>query len=360
MQMTSPGHSSPCSGRGLGQRKGADWCQRAEPAERIHHDLVAVVLIRRQLRGRRIVHRPGDVRQRASVRRAGVSGPPAPRAGSAGIGALSSAKLGRISTVACWPTGRCEAAGEYETALDGGEIAFTVTASHGDWGAAQQLRGFAALNAGPGATGTGISSLACPSAGNCSAVGSYQDAGGHLQVFVDSEQHGGWASATEIRGSAALNTGGTAYVNQVSCGSAGNCSAGGLYSAPTASDSRAFVVTEHRGIWGKAEEVPGTAMLNTGNSAAVVVVSCGSAGNCSAGGSYTRHAAFNPPDEVFVVTERNGVWGKAEEVPGTATLNSGGDAGVFAMFCNRGGQCAAGGQYEAGQQRFQAFLVSRG
>jgi hypothetical protein len=234
-----------------------------------------------------------------------------------------------------------------------------VTSSRGTWGSAEQLPGFAALNAGPGAIGTGISSLACPSAGNCSAAGSYEDAADNLQVFIASEQRGRWRNATEIRGTAALNTGGIAYVNQVSCASAGNCSAGGLY-APATSDRQAFLVTEHHGTWGKAEEVPGTARLNTGNIAAVLVVSCGSPGNCSAGGSYTRHAKVNPPQEVFAVTERNGVWGKAEEVPGTAELNSGGDAGVFAMFCGPGGQCAAGGEYEPGQQRFQAFLVSRG
>jgi hypothetical protein len=70
-------------------------------------------------------------------------------------------------------------------------------------------------------------------------------------------------------------------------------------------------------------------------------------------------ATFNPPGEAFVVTEKNGVWGRAGEVPGTAKLNSGGEADVFAMSCTRDGQCAAGGDYEAGQQRFQAFVVSR-
>ena len=40
-------------------------------------------------------------------------------------------------------------------------------------------------------------------------------------------------------------------------------------------------------VWGTAEEVPGTAALNQGGNAAITSVSCASAGECSAGGSYT-------------------------------------------------------------------------
>ena len=38
---------------------------------------------------------------------------------------------------------------------------------------------------------------------------------------------------------------------------------------------------------GTAEEVPGTAALNRGGNATIASVSCASAGNCNAGGSYT-------------------------------------------------------------------------
>ena len=58
------------------------------------------------------------------------------------------------------------------------------------------------------------------------------------------------------------------------------------------------------GAWGTAIEVPGTAALNTGGNAAVQAVSCPSAGNCSAGGYYNVGA------EVFVVSEVNGTWAR--------------------------------------------------
>jgi hypothetical protein len=47
-------------------------------------------------------------------------------------------------------------------------------------------------------------------------------------------------------------------------------------------------------------------------------VSCASAGNCGAGGFYRDAAGI---DQAWVVSEKNGTWGKAEEVPGTAALN---------------------------------------
>jgi hypothetical protein len=52
--------------------------------------------------------------------------------------------------------------------------------------------------------------------------------------------------------------------------------------------------------WGKAEEVPGTATLNKGENAVTNSVSCPSAGNCTAGGSYTD-GSFHT--QAFVVNE---------------------------------------------------------
>jgi hypothetical protein len=71
------------------------------------------------------------------------------------------------------------------------------------------------------------------------------------------------------------------------------------------------------GTWGKAEEVPGTAALSTGGAAQISSVSCASAGNCSGGGSYAvRSGRF----QAFVVSQKHGTWGKAREVPGTAAF----------------------------------------
>src|SRR5215472_14787617 len=68
------------------------------------------------------------------------------------------------------------------------------------------------------------------------------------------------------------------------------------------------------GTWHTAIEVPGLGSLNKGagreGGAQVSSLSCGSPGNCAAGGFYRDRSGHG---QAFVVSERNGVWGKAIE-----------------------------------------------
>src|SRR5215472_13122251 len=223
--------------------------------------------------------------------------------------------------------------------------------SAGVWRKAIEVPGTAVLNAGGTA---GVTSLSCGSAGNCAAGGSYADRSGHGQAFVASERNGTWRKAIEVPGTAALNAGGAAVVDSVSCGSAGNCAAGGLYK-DRSGHFQAFVASERNGTWRKAIEVPGTAALNAGGSAVVNEVSCGSAGNCAAGGLYSDRSGHG---QAFVASQRNGTWRKAIEVPGTAALNAGGSAVVDSVSCGSAGNCAAGGLYKDRSGHFQAFVAS--
>src|SRR5215813_7619968 len=134
-----------------------------------------------------------------------------------------------------------------------------------------------------------------------------------------------WGTAKEVPGTAALNRDGDAGIVSVSCASAGNCSSGGSYTDSSARH-QAFVVSQIGGTWGTAIEVPGTAALNQGGFAVISSVSCGAAGNCSAGGSYATGPGHR---QAFVASEKNGTWHKAIEVPGTAALNRGRIAAIF-------------------------------
>jgi uncharacterized protein YunC (DUF1805 family) len=223
----------------------------------------------------------------------------------------------------------------------------------GTWHTAQKVPGTATLNKGGNAQ---VQSVSCASAGNCSAGGSYKDGSGHYQVFVVSEVNGTWRTALEVPGTAALNKGGNAQVYSVSCASAGNCSAGGLYTTDSYGHTQAFVVSQVNGTWHKAIEVPGTATLNQHGNAEVNSVSCAAAGNCSAGGYY-KDGSWHY--QAFVVSQVNGTWRTAREVPGTATLNQRGNAGVTSVSCASVGNCSAGGQYLDGSWRGQAFVVSQ-
>src|SRR5262249_53691827 len=155
------------------------------------------------------------------------------------------------------------------------------------------------------------------------------------QAFVASEQNGTWHTAIKVPGSGALNKRGEAEVFSVSCASAGNCGAGG---GCVGGDGRfqAVVGRGGKGTWGTAIAVRGSGALNAGGGAEVNSMSCASAGNCAAGGDYTDGSGHG---QAFVVSERNGTWGTAIGVPGSGALNAGGDARVESVSCASAGNC---------------------
>ena len=115
-----------------------------------------------------------------------------------------------------------------------------------------------------------------------------------------------WGSAGRASGAASYG-GGQGRVSSVSCAAPGRCAAGGYYT-DGGGNAHAFLVDERNGVWGAAIEVPGTAGLNGGGQAGVNSVSCAAAGKCAAGGYYTdRHGNA----QAFVVVETNGHWGTA-------------------------------------------------
>ena len=60
-----------------------------------------------------------------------------------------------------------------------------------------------------------------------------------------------------------------------------------------------------------------------------------------------------------MVSKAGGVWGKAIEVPGTAALNQGGEAGITSVSCVAAGTCSAVGTYLDSSLAQQVFVVSR-
>jgi hypothetical protein len=156
-----------------------------------------------------------------------------------------------------------------------------------------------------------------------------------------------------VPGLAALNTGGDAEINSVSCPSAGNCSAGGIYNYFTTA-AQGWVVSQVRGRWGKVKQVPRLERLNYGN-AQVSSVSCGANGNCSAGGYYTNPASLS---RAFVVSQIRGTWRKAKKIPGLAALDTGDNSQLNSVSCAAANHCSAGGYYSDSAGNFQAFVVS--
>jgi hypothetical protein len=266
-----------------------------------------------------------------------------------GTGALNVHGDASVFSLSCASAGNCAVGGQYVDSSHAGQ-AFVDSEVNGTWRTAMEVPGTAALNTSGGAW---ISSVSCASAGNCSAGGDYGDGPGHSQMFVVSEVHGTWETAVEVPGAATLNPAGAANVYSVSCASAGNCSAGGSYFNGY---WHTFIANEVNGTWRNAAQVPGTAALNRGKDAYVTSVSCRSAGNCSAGGTYTDRSKHM---QAFVATEVRGVWRAATEVPGIAGLNKGGTASVTSVSCASADSCSAGGVYTDRSKHMQAFVLSK-
>ena len=267
-----------------------------------------------------------------------------------GTAALNTVGLAYTSAMSCASAGNCSAGGHY---TDGAAFSSVFVASqvNGRWGTAKEVPGTAALNTGGNAQ---IDSVSCAKAGDCSAGGFYTDSSSHGQGFVVSQVNGRWGTAKEVPGIAALNTGGFADIYSASCASAGNCSAGGFY-IDSSGHNQAFVVSQVNGTWHTAIEVPGTAALNQGGFAEIRSVSCATAGNCSAGGNYKDSSGLI---QAFVVSQTGGTWHTAIEVPGTAALNRGGLADIGSVSCAAAGECSAGGDYVDSSRRTQVFVVS--
>jgi hypothetical protein len=219
------------------------------------------------------------------------------------------------------------------------------------WGTAIEAPGTASLNGGGYAQ---VASVSCSAPTACVAGGWYKDGSGHVQAFVVSERHGHWGSAIEVPGTAALNHG-DAEVTSVSCGAAGACAAGGWY-MDTLAHFHAFVVSQTRGRWGTAVEVPGMDSLNHGPEAEVTSVSCSAAGACVAGGDYSGQFHHL---QAFAVSEIHGRWGQAMRLPGTALVQRHYvDARVSSVSCGAVGACVAGGFFTDGSGDSRAFVAT--
>jgi hypothetical protein len=302
-------------------------------------------------------------------------------------------------TVSCPSSGNCTAGGE----LFDGRGPFVISERSGHWGTAHKVPGLAALNTGNAALLTEIScatpgncvaagsytgpanasawvavqkgwrwsdaerirgliepsngnaivdAVSCASPGNCTVGGGYDDIGDRFQAFVVTLRNGRWGAAFPV--AVGLNTGGLASVLALSCRKAGDCSAAGYYE-PSSTTASVFVISEQNGHWGGAFELPGLGTLNAGGRPGPVVLSCGSAGNCATGGSY-RDAAGR--DHAYLATQKNYHWGQAAEAPGLPKLDLGGNAQVTAIKCPSAGNCVAGGSYHSKIAGAQLFLIS--
>ena len=246
-----------------------------------------------------------------------------------------SATGGGIQSVSCPSPGNCGGAGQY---FDDRGIsqALVVDETNGTWGTAQPVPEMSMLNP----TRSEADSISCPSAGNCGLAGAYADGQGNQQVFIVDEVNGTWGTPQQVPGTGALNTGGNAVVNQISCGSPGNCAVVGFYTDKNG-HTHGFTADEKRGIWQAVHKLASKGAFSASTNTGTASVSCPSAGNCVAGG----FALIGKVAHLFTASEVNGSWGNARELPGSASLSKGRLGDVASVSCATPGNCVAGGFY---------------
>jgi hypothetical protein len=236
-----------------------------------------------------------------------------------------------MDSVSCAPGG-CVAGGTYNDGSHHFHV-FVTSERNGKWSRLTTL--FTGKLAASGVD------LSCPAQGSCAA-------GDGLPLFVANESKGRWDKPIQFPTKAKFGGVG------VTCTSSGNCLA----------YFNTFVAAERNGHWGKPAAIPGLAKLGTAG-AAITSITCPTAGNCAAGGVYFPDSNTT---EVFVASEQNGRWGKAIEVPGipapsSAICEPDSDscvAGeVFAISCSRAvSTCIAGGWYDTKAINGEAALVT--
>ena len=187
--------------------------------------------------------------------------------------------------------------------------------------------------------GSTVLTLSCPSNTFCSAGGLYQDSANHTQAFVANEINGSWRSPIEVPGSQTLNAGDTAFITSMSCPSLGDCTASGAYTDASKNEVP-FIVTANNATWGNATELSGVAALGTASKVVPNDVSCPIASACTMVGTYTDASGKT---QSFTADASVGVWGAVTPVTSATTgLTS---SSLASVSCSSPGNCLAGGQY---------------
>jgi hypothetical protein len=213
-----------------------------------------------------------------------------------------------------------------------------------------------------------LAALSCASAGNCSAIGTYDDALSDSQGLLLTEKNGAWGLGVEAQlpsdaADVPLKAGNGGGLVDVACPAAGNCTAIGRYTDATGID-HGLLLNENHGTWRRGTRVtlPTNAIAERKPKNGIVddlglaAVSCSSVGNCVAVGNYETNAEVW---EALIMTETHGKWSRGFEAPLPAgTPIAGQNAVLLSVTCTHAGTCAAAGNYVDATGHQQALLLN--
>jgi hypothetical protein len=278
-----------------------------------------------------------------------------------------------LRSLACPAAGKCEAVG-----LGGAQHLVHLTQNGRQWRIGElALPANAAPINPPSGPYPGIS-LACATAGNCTAVGHYAAADHTTHALLVGEDDGTWGAATDVTLPPDASTtfpppGDDLFAGGIlsfaSCASAGNCSTVGTYSRIPIGGTYPWVLDEIDGQWAPAGvglQLPAgaaTTVDSRGGGASPFMgfsgVSCPSAGNCEAVGGYVdSHMDF----QGVIFTEHGGVWSTGVKAPVPAGAGPNTDPmellnPLTAVSCAAPNECGAVGWYVVSGSEIQRGLL---
>jgi hypothetical protein len=256
---------------------------------------------------------------------------------------------GFISSLSCLSASNCVAAGAYTNA-QGQILGLIETERNGTWLSPKSLAAPTGAASDPGVT---LYQVSCAAAGDCVAAGSYNTNASEMPLLVE-EHNGHWARGRALAlPTNALAKGQDALVRAVSCKRSTSCSAIGTYqdNNPVGSRSEGFVANEVNGVWRRATEVA-LPKSNFDPFVSLVQVSCSSASNCVAIGSFID---ANDVTQALVVQETNGVWRRGEAVAPPTNASRFAGASWSEVTCLSDGSCATLGTYNSSTGAIEAM-----
>ena len=254
-----------------------------------------------------------------------------------------------LLTVTCNHAGLCSAAGEYVDPSGHQQsllVSGSGSSSGGSWVAAPTPDAPSDANSDPNII---PSSISCSNTGQCAAVGTYiNPLQNSLGLLLD-EAGGQWAGgtgATLPSNAAPAGTVGdqTVVLSSVACPQAGSCTAVGWY-FDNYENGQGLLVTQHGGTWQPGAEVTLPANAVGGlekQSAGLDWISCASVGNCLATGVYTD-IGYN--SQGLLLSEVNGTWQTGVESPLPSNAGMMQYAAANQADCTAVGYCTVIGQY---------------
>ncbi|MGC2175497.1 MAG: hypothetical protein WA614_08550 [Acidimicrobiales bacterium] len=261
---------------------------------------------------------------------------------------------GFLPSLSCVSVSECVAGGDYSTAA--GEVkGLIVSETNGVWRAPTSLVPPVGADTDPDVT---IFDVSCGAAGNCAAVGSYEDSAKNLVPFTANEVGGRWLRSRELAlPKNALIDGQAGELRDVVCLTANNCSAVGEYFDNYRANPRSqgFVATEVRGHWSVGAEVTMAQRTNFNPFVTFSQLACSSLGNCVGVGSFID---VHDVTQGLVVSQVQGVWHKGEEVPLPANASAFAGASLSEVTCVSNSSCSALGTFISNTGGIEAMTTA--